>query len=386
MPRIYVEFAGLEQVGSGCKTAASRVDTIETEFWRTIQRLDWDVRYEADINSTANQISRKLKRQIKALQNFQDFINDTIETYNLLDDGEYNRELLNDTLQAQAEASVKLSESIQDNNSNPQFEKWIKSILEWMDKTNSNEYAGITKDGLSYLESLYDYFTGDMKGLTGAEDWFNLCENSADLWKGLYDYLKDYYKKTGDLFSIANQKKVTGVDIAGNIAGFISSIFGAADTISSENMGAAGVIGQILGTGDEAADIWKSVMKFIQTGTSVDKIGVYSAVDIYTSVIKSGFMTVSQTFDSIEKYSTDGSWDLGDTGATGIDSTMAGLYGISHTLTFGADDLVFGFIDNLTGGNGNQDMSYFEKAAEGYKILADELGKKIGNLWIDLFR
>lgn len=385
MPRIYVEFAGLEQIGTGCKTAASRVDTIETEFWRTIQKLDWDVRYEADINSTAKQISQKLEKQIAVLKNYQEFLNNTIETYRLLNDGDYNREMLSDLLQAQAEASVKFDKSIQDKNSNSQFEEWIKSILEWLDKTNSNEYAGITKDGLSYLEALYDYFTGDMKGLTGAEDWFDLCENSADLWKGLYDYLKEYYNKTGSLFSITNQKKVAGVDIAGNIAGFISSIFGAVDTISSENMGASGVISQILGTGDEAADIWKSVMKFIQTGTSVEKVGVYSAVDIYTSVIKSGFMAVSQAFDSVDKYSADGSWDLGDTGATGIDSAMAGLYGISHTLTFGADDLVFGFIDNLTGGNGNQDMSYFEKAAEGYKILADELGKKIGNLWIDLF-
>ena len=28
MPRIYVEFSGLDQIGSRCKTVASRVDTI----------------------------------------------------------------------------------------------------------------------------------------------------------------------------------------------------------------------------------------------------------------------------------------------------------------------------------------------------------------------
>lgn len=86
MPRIYVEFAGLEQVGSGCKTAASRVDTIETEFWRTIQRLDWNVRYEADINSTAKQISRKLEKQAKALKDYQKFINDAYDEYVKLDE------------------------------------------------------------------------------------------------------------------------------------------------------------------------------------------------------------------------------------------------------------------------------------------------------------
>lgn len=85
MPRIYVEFLGLEQIGAGCKTAASRVDAIETEFWRTIQKLDWDVRYEADINNTSKQISRKLEKQAKALKDYQKFINDAHDEYAKLD-------------------------------------------------------------------------------------------------------------------------------------------------------------------------------------------------------------------------------------------------------------------------------------------------------------
>ena len=71
MSRIFVQFSGLEQIGTDCKTVASRVDAIETEFWRTIQALDWDVRYEADINSTAKQISRRLEKQAKALKDYQ---------------------------------------------------------------------------------------------------------------------------------------------------------------------------------------------------------------------------------------------------------------------------------------------------------------------------
>lgn len=86
MPRIYVQFSGLEQIGTGCKTAASRVDTIEAEFWRTIQSLDWDVRYEADINSTAKQISRKLEKQAKALKDYQKLINNAYDEYVNLDE------------------------------------------------------------------------------------------------------------------------------------------------------------------------------------------------------------------------------------------------------------------------------------------------------------
>lgn len=86
MPRIYVQFSGLDQIGIGCKTVASRVDTIETEFWRTVQALDWDVRYEADINNTAKQISRKLEKQTKALKAYQKFINGAYDEYVKLDE------------------------------------------------------------------------------------------------------------------------------------------------------------------------------------------------------------------------------------------------------------------------------------------------------------
>ena len=56
-------------------------------------------------------------------------------------------------------------------------------------------------------------------------------------------------------------------------------------------------------------------------------------------------------FRSHEKYYADGQWDIGDTGATGIDVSMTGLYGLSHNLTLGADDWIFGLVDKLSGGN-----------------------------------
>lgn len=74
MPRIYVQFSGLEQVGTGCKTVSSRVDAIKSDFQSTIRALDWDVRFADDINSTATQISRKLEQQSRALKAYQSFI------------------------------------------------------------------------------------------------------------------------------------------------------------------------------------------------------------------------------------------------------------------------------------------------------------------------
>ena len=40
MPRIYVEFSGLDQIGNRCKAVASKVDTIQSDFQRTVRQLD----------------------------------------------------------------------------------------------------------------------------------------------------------------------------------------------------------------------------------------------------------------------------------------------------------------------------------------------------------
>ena len=86
MPRIYVEFSGLDQIGSRCKAVASKVDTIQSDFQRTVRQLDWDIRFESNINSTATQLSRKLEQYSKALVAYQQFIEDTYDKYIKLDE------------------------------------------------------------------------------------------------------------------------------------------------------------------------------------------------------------------------------------------------------------------------------------------------------------
>ena len=114
------------------------------------------------------------------------------------------------------------------------------------------------------------------------------------------------------------------------------------------------------------------------------KAGPWSAMNVYTAIGNAALQSVSQGIRSHEKYYADGTWDLGDTGVTAIDVSMAGIYGLSHSLTLGLDDLIFGAIDGATGGNGNTDMTYYEKAAEGYKILASKCGEAIGDWWVNL--
>lgn len=81
MPRIYVEFSGLNQIGSRCKSVASSVDSIQSDFQRTVRQLDWDIRFESNINSTATLLSRKLESYSRTLESYQRFIEDARGEY-----------------------------------------------------------------------------------------------------------------------------------------------------------------------------------------------------------------------------------------------------------------------------------------------------------------
>lgn len=81
MPRIYVEFSGLNQIGSRCKSVASSVDSIQSDFQRTVRQLDWDIRFESNINNTATQLSRKLESYSRTLESYQRFIEDARGEY-----------------------------------------------------------------------------------------------------------------------------------------------------------------------------------------------------------------------------------------------------------------------------------------------------------------
>lgn len=86
MPRIYVNYSGLDRMGRQCTLVASKVEVLRQEFQRTIRQLDWDVRFESDINNTSKQIARKLERYSEVLGKYQRFIEDAKSAYVKLDE------------------------------------------------------------------------------------------------------------------------------------------------------------------------------------------------------------------------------------------------------------------------------------------------------------
>ena len=397
MPRIYVEFSGLDQIGSRCKTVASRVDTIQSNFQRTVRQLDWDIRFESNINSTATKIAKTLEQYSRTLETYQRFIEDALNEYVKLD--EYKKTNLIDyisSIRVDPNVAVilgpggnpfanwkdRISEIVFDTDEEKDLLSTVKTLLRGTDKWGDVDEAGVLEDVISYFESFTTFFSGDKKGLTGASDWCNLADSSIGVWTGLYDYFCDMYKglKTGFFGDVA-QKNVKVLGLSAGFLGLTASILSASNGLDNKQW--QSIVADYVDCGKDMLSVIKSgyALKHIGDVKSLSEIkaGPWSALNIYSAIGEAGIQSISQGFRSHEKYYADGQWDMGDTGATGIDISMAGIYGISHSLTLGFDDLIFGAIDNATGGNGTADMSYFEKAAEGYKILANKCGEAIGN-------
>ena len=402
MPRIYVEFSGLDQIGSRCKTVASRVDTIQSNFQRTVRQLDWDIRFESNINSTATKIAKTLEQYSRTLETYQRFIEDALNEYVKLD--EYKKTNLIDyisSIRVDPNVAVilgpggnpfanwkdRISEIVFDTDEEKDLLSTVKTLLRGTDKWGDVDEAGVLEDVISYFESFTTFFSGDKKGLTGASDWCNLADSSIGVWTGLYDYFCDMYKglKTGFFGDVA-QKNVKVLGLSAGFLGLTASILSASNGLDNKQW--QSIVADYVDCGKDMLSVIKSgyALKHIGDVKSLSEIkaGPWSALNIYSAIGEAGIQSISQGFRSHEKYYADGQWDMGDTGATGIDISMAGIYGISHSLTLGFDDLIFGAIDNATGGNGTADMSYFEKAAEGYKILANKCGEAIGNWWVGL--
>ena len=74
MSRIYVDFNRIQKIGESCASVSSKTDEIMKDFQQTIKKLDWDVRFQSDINSTATQLSRKMQSYQRVLKEYKSFL------------------------------------------------------------------------------------------------------------------------------------------------------------------------------------------------------------------------------------------------------------------------------------------------------------------------
>jgi len=178
MPRIYVDFAKLEQIGNRCKSVASKVDTIQSDLQHTIRQLDWDVRFESNINSTATQIARKLELYSKALENYQRFVEDAHSEYTRLD--EYKK--LNITAQLDPRIFHILGSGGQ--------------LQIFTDEFWSNYGWKEILSGAGYIGTIYSLINDIKNGKT----WRDFAKNGVNAYQFLSGAVKTYnnYKKIGN--------------------------------------------------------------------------------------------------------------------------------------------------------------------------------------------
>lgn len=240
------------------------------------------------------------------------------------------------------------------------------------------------------FQDVYKYKNG---GLQGASDVNSLASSSIELWKGLYEYIgkMDNAQKTA-FFKETNKDRVAALGIVSSSLGFMSSLIAATDGIENKRIS------------DGVADYVDCLTEFVQMGKEADefflrgeiemitdagivktkdpllmKDGLWTPLDVYVAIGEAGVRSGAQLIRSIGKYNADGKFDANDASETMIDTSMAGIKGLGHALSFGLDDLIYSKLDK-TGGK----VSYVEQAAEGYKMLARSIGDKIGNWWIGM--
>lgn len=244
--------------------------------------------------------------------------------------------------------------------------------------TDGTDKEGIDsiKGFVSYAQALIKYFGND-EG-PQASDFLKLCKESGDLWKDLYDWavkgLGDPKDATG-IFSEANQDRIAGLGVISSMFGFGSSWEEVRDGIASGSYGSFGEAMNDLLTkvGGSGVDLAKSAVGAL--GTDGLSTGVYNPGMLWATFGKTVLSTAGQTFESIGHYSADGSWSATDTGATMIETSVAGLYTL-------ADGLSLGILGKVTGAEAGDISSKVEGWATDFGTWLGEKSVEQGWSWV----
>lgn len=331
MPRIYFDFSGLKQLETACMEAASHTERLNDSFGATIRQLDWEIRMAEEVARTGARLEEQMRSEVAALRKYEQFLSYAAEQYRRLDTvgvedsfgagerfagpwggfgGMGSRQREKDPLQ------------------NPSL-SLIEHLMEILSKLAPQSPAGIIKEQLGYVDDLEKFLRGDIRGATGAQELMDLGGSSCSLWKAMYDQLEDQGR--GWFFTDPGQKTADGIGLTGDALQAAASLYGAVDTIRNSDMGLAGDVGELIDAGSDTGDLIQSITELGKASPE----GVYTPAKIYTTIYESYLDAIGQGLKSYDKYSADGQWDLRDTGATGVEAGVTGLYKMAECLTFG---------------------------------------------------
>lgn len=305
MPRIYVQFPELTRLGEQCTSISKQLDTLQSDVQHTVQRLDWDVKFQDDIYSTGRQIARRLGGYVQALDGYNAFLKDAHDRYIQLDQ-EAERDRSNiwglpfwspghvpPIVQPPVPCPflftlpkwLKPADPVED----------IKSFLDALNALLDQDAFGILKDITSYFQDLFAFLTGDKKGMTGACDWLDLTDSSFQLWDGFYDYFRKLYEGKGDFFSDIAQKRVKSIGIATGLLGLLSSVLSASQGLDEKQW--TSIVADYVNSGKDVIPVVDAIYSLRHIGDTNSlaevKDGPWSALDVYGAVGEAGISAIS---------------------------------------------------------------------------------------------
>lgn len=184
MPRIYVDFSKLDNIGNRCKLLSAQIDIIQDDFQHTINSLDWDIRFKSNINSTATQLSKKLDQYSEILEVLQQFIEGAQSEYIKLD--EYKKTPLSNIKVVPIIMHPILGPGGQYNRKN------LISQIDWKEIISSFGDAG------KLFGIVYSIF--------GAKNWIDWSNLGINVTKTITSIAKDFnhYNKIGRAIGTSN--------------------------------------------------------------------------------------------------------------------------------------------------------------------------------------
>lgn len=351
MPRIYVDFMRFSQMEKSCQDNANSISKICNEFYSTVKKLDWDIRLQSDINSTALALSSRLSQYEKTLKQYSSFLKEAESEYKALETYKAKADLIFEArpvdLQiipgcpAPSPESLlsdidwdKLFEEYNDKKNTSgddadfgDITDWLSHLFDVISKKTDDEDAGLIGGTLGLISSVYDMITND--------------NSTVDkISKSLTDFSKELTSFIGDLFSGSNKDYAATLGLTSAIlataSGLISSIGKTPEDFLKES-------GGLITSGSKLAQ--KLYEECVAGGSISD------AAKNDVAAIASLFTMGTRAAGDVISFSKDGSYDLNDYGNTLLDTGVAGASSLIKAFTLGlvsfdVDGTVKVFTDN----------------------------------------
>ncbi|MCF0260283.1 MAG: hypothetical protein HUJ54_10535 [Erysipelotrichaceae bacterium] len=378
MSRIYVDFAQLEDVSDQCRLISSRIDKLQKELNEINRSLNWKVKSREVVSNNFRSISASLESVSGDMKKYSEFTREALDQYRKLNGMEPPKSSINiETSSDQRKRTIQ--EIIHLLLHLPEY------IADILNRIGKNTDAGLFGDFFAFMLELLKYFRGWDNTDIGLASFFGVGAAAFGAWTGMYDYILKALLKNNPklldgvgtgLFSAAGQKGVLGVNIVGSLfesAQKFSKLYSEPQTRDFLQWTAA-----YIDAAQPILDIGKDVYELKDLSNAKS---VFSGGDFYLAAANGGIEAVQQGFESYSKYQSDGV-TLQEWAYIGVESSVEGIGGIIHTLTFGLDEPVMAVLDILMDGKIDKpdNMSYYDLIAQELENWTVDVGNGVGAL------